>query len=46
MVISKDYVSGRGGKDAENSPQRRRFLPPNHRYRDLCGKCDEDHLSP
>jgi hypothetical protein len=26
-----------GGKDAENSSQRRRFLPPFHRYRDLCG---------
>jgi hypothetical protein len=28
---------GCGGKGAENSPQRRRFLPPNLRYRDLCG---------
>jgi hypothetical protein len=31
---------GCGGKGAENSSQRRRFLPPAHRYRyrDLC--CD------
>jgi hypothetical protein len=27
-----------GGKDAENSTQSRRFLPPFHRYRDLYGK--------
>jgi hypothetical protein len=26
------HVSGRGGKDAKNSPQRRCFLPPFHRY--------------
>jgi hypothetical protein len=26
---------GCGGKGAENSSQRRRFLPPNRRYRDL-----------
>jgi hypothetical protein len=32
-----DAWVGCGGKGAENSPQRRRFLPPFHRYRDLCG---------
>jgi hypothetical protein len=26
-------------EDAENSPKRRGFLPPNHRYRDLSGDC-------
>src|SRR5277367_1837226 len=26
-----------GGKGAGNTPQRRRFLPPFHRYRDLWG---------
>ena len=31
-----DAWVGCGGKGAENSPQRRRFLPPFHRYRDLC----------
>jgi hypothetical protein len=30
-------LGGCGGKGAENSSQRRRFLPPFHRYRDLCG---------
>ena len=29
---------GCGGKGAEDSSQRRRFLPLFHRYRDLCGK--------
>jgi hypothetical protein len=37
MVKAARRGLGCGGKGAENSSQRRRFLPPNHRYLDLCG---------
>ena len=37
MVKAARRGLGCGGKGAQNSSQKRRFLPPNHRYLDLCG---------